>query len=76
MAFQLVLLLAIMFEDGGIQIQTLTAAALRQESHLPLGRGIEETTYIAHAKTVKRLLMVASMESWTAQQGLQGAVVA
>src|SRR5271157_837884 len=76
-AFQRALLLAIAFEDGGIQIQAVTLAACRQPLHLPLGQRVEETMHVAHAKTAEEVADgVVNRKAGDAQQGVQGAIVA
>src|SRR5271166_4566754 len=52
---QRALLLAIAFEDGGIQIQAVAIAAGGQPLHLPLGQRVEETMHVAHAKTPEEI---------------------
>src|ERR1035438_6197743 len=74
---QRALLLAIAFEDGGIQVQAVTVAALRQALHLPLGQRVEETMHVAQAKTAKQIADgVVNGKAGQAQQGVQGAIVA
>ena len=75
--FQRALLLAIAFEDGGIQVQAVTIAALRQALHLPLGQGVEETMHVAHAKTAEEIADgVVNGKAGQAQQSVQGVIVA
>ena len=75
--FQRALLLAIAFEDGGIQIQAVTIAACRQPLHLPFGQRVEETMYVAHAKTPEEVADgVVNRKAGEAQHGVQGAIVA
>src|SRR5271157_439906 len=74
---QRALLLAIAFEDGGIQIQAVAIAAGGQPLHLPLGQRIEETMHVAHAKTPEEIADgVVNGKARQAQQGMQGAIIA
>jgi len=76
-AFQRALLVAIAFQDGGIQVQTVTGAACRQPLHLPLGQGIEETMHVAHAKTAEEIADgVINRKAGQAQHGMQGSIAA
>ena len=76
-ALQRALLLAITFEDGGIQVQAVTLTARRQPLHLPLGQRVEETMHVAHAKTAEEIADgVVNGKARQAQQGVQGAIVA
>ena len=74
---QRALLLAIAFEDGGIQVQAVTLAAGRQPLHLPLGQRVEETMHVAQAKTPEEVADgVVSGKAGQAQHGMQGAIIA
>ena len=53
--FQRAFLLAIALKDGGIQVQGVALAALRQTLHLPLGQRFEETLHLAHAKPAEQI---------------------
>src|SRR5271157_4303809 len=76
-SFQRALLLAIAFQDGGIQIQAVTLAACRQALHLPLGQRVEKAMHIAHAETPEEIADgVINGKAGQAQQGMQGAIAA
>ena len=76
-SFQRALLLAVAFEDSGIQVQAVTVAALRQPLHRPLGQRVEETMHVAHVKTTEEIADgVVNGKAGDAQHGVQGAIVA
>ena len=76
-AFQRALLLAIAFEDGGIQIQAVTIAALPASAPSATRLRVEETMHVAHAKTAEEIADgVVNGKAGQAQHGVQGAIIA
>ncbi len=75
--FEGALLFPVTLKDGGIQVQGVAFAALRQTLQLPLGQRFEQAPHLAHAELSEQVAnRVIGRKPLQAQQRMQGAVPA